>query len=145
MTRPKDCPCEAACACPPEPDQCPMTPERAMSDLVLVPRWVFQDFLDNAPGWPDTARRYLAASPVPMEALAWREALEPFAAFARFDEQLTAAWPGRVPNADGDAVLVWNGGFGLKGPKITYGDIRKALAVIPTQGGEGPAETKADS
>lgn len=36
-----------------------------LTDLVLAPRWVFRDFLDNAPGWPDTARRYLAAPPAP--------------------------------------------------------------------------------
>lgn len=34
-------------------------------DMVLAPRWAFQDFLDNAPGWPDTARRYLNAPSAP--------------------------------------------------------------------------------
>lgn len=38
-----------------------VTVPKEPTDLVAVPRWVFQDFLDNQPGWPDTARRYLNA------------------------------------------------------------------------------------
>jgi len=45
-----------------------------MSDEVAVPRWVFADFLNNQPGWPDTARRYLNAPALasPAKATGWQ-------------------------------------------------------------------------
>lgn len=43
-----------------------------LMDMVAVPRYVFSDFLNNQPGWPDTARRYLNA-----EALATHQAATP--------------------------------------------------------------------
>ena len=50
-------------------------PETGAGELVAVPRRVFQDFLDNQPGWPDTARRYLNAPSLQggeAGAVAWR-------------------------------------------------------------------------
>lgn len=52
----------------------------APGDMVAVPRWALSDFLNNQPGWPDTARRYVnapaLARPTPTpdlgEAVAWR-------------------------------------------------------------------------
>lgn len=59
-----------------------------------------------------------------------RAALKPFAAFAEFEAALKERWPSGPVHPDGDAALVWNGGFGLTGPRFTHGDIREALAAL---------------
>lgn len=57
-------------------------------------------------------------------------ALEPFAALADFDAALTERWEGREAPPDGNAVVCWSGGFGLKAPVVTYGHFRRARAAL---------------
>ena len=63
-----------------------------------------------------------------------RKALKPFAAFAKFDNDLTERWEGRIIPADDAVVLKWEGGFGLTVEPLVMGDFRFALEVLPPDG-----------
>lgn len=65
-----------------------------------------------------------------------RAALEPFAALGDFDAALTERWPARVVDEDCDTVLAWAGGFDLKPPVITYGDLRRARSALTRNRGD---------
>ncbi|WP_312218890.1 hypothetical protein [Brevundimonas sp.] len=58
------------------------------------------------------------------------EALEPFAAFGRFEAAVAAQAPDIIPAPDDSVFKHWVDAFDMKGPKLVYGDLRRAASVL---------------
>lgn len=58
------------------------------------------------------------------------EALEPFAAFGRFEAAVAAQAPDIIPAPDDSVFKHWADAFDMKGPKLVYGDLRRAASVL---------------
>lgn len=58
------------------------------------------------------------------------EALEPFAAFGRFEAEVAAQAPDARPAPDDSVFKHWDDAFDMKGPKLVYGDLRRAAEVL---------------
>lgn len=60
------------------------------------------------------------------------EALEPFAAFGRFEAEVAAQAPDAAPAHDDCVFKHWSDAFDMKGPKLVYGDLRRAASALAT-------------
>lgn len=58
------------------------------------------------------------------------EALEPFAAFGRFEAEVAAQAPDANPAPDDSVFKHWSDAFGMAGPKLVYGDLRRAAEAL---------------
>lgn len=71
------------------------------------------------------------------------DALEPFAAFGRFEAEVAAQAPDANPAPDDSVFKHWSDAFGMAGPKLVYGDLRRAAHALAAL--KAPAATeKAD-
>lgn len=65
-----------------------------------------------------------------------REAVKPFAAFAEFEAAVLEQAPDARPAPDDSVFKHWDDAFDMKGPKLTYGDLRRARQALGGQSHE---------